>query len=85
MQAALIGLGYWGKNYLRLLLDNKKVNLLMVGDVSNDALSRLEIPPGIIKTNVLEDIYIKSMRKLIRQRMEISSWSQNIRRKRSFG
>ena len=57
MQAALIGLGYWGKNYLRLLLDNKKVNLLMVGDVSNDALSRLEIPSGIIKTNVLEDIY----------------------------
>lgn len=56
MKAALIGIGYWGKNYMRLLSQRDDIHLKYVGDASNIALSQIPVPTGTIKTNKIDDI-----------------------------
>ena len=57
MKAALIGVGYWGKNYLRLLSEDPTLELLYVADVSPDAISKVEVGEGTLKTSNLDDIF----------------------------
>lgn len=55
-QIALIGCGYWGKNYVRLLSQMHHVKLVAVVDISSSAFSDLEkiYPEVVFTTN--EDV-----------------------------
>ena len=57
MKAALVGIGYWGRNYLRLLSQRDDVELKYVGDTSSVALSKITVPFETIKTNQIDRIY----------------------------
>lgn len=56
MNGALIGVGYWGVNYLRLLQTIENVKLAYVADISNRALERVKTPNEIKKTEDLNKV-----------------------------
>lgn len=54
---ALVGLGYWGPNYARILSDLDNVELLWCCDMNQDALSKMKrLYPTIKTTDRLKDI-----------------------------
>lgn len=57
MKAALIGVGYWGKNYLRLLSEAEGVHLKWVADIAENSLANVTVPSETKKTGDLKDVY----------------------------
>lgn len=61
---ALVGCGYWGKNYLRTLRDMKEVNLRWICDIAAENKGSYAFSPAKITkdyNNILEDKKVKGI------------------------
>ena len=59
MNIGLIGLGYWGPNLLRNLIQNKSFNVKYICDQNRDILKKIIInDKQIVKTTDYNDIII---------------------------
>lgn len=56
LRFGLIGLGYFGKNYLRLLQTINGIELVAVATRTPESLSKLPLPKNVIKTTDVESV-----------------------------
>ncbi|MGB9695768.1 MAG: Gfo/Idh/MocA family protein [Ignavibacteria bacterium] len=66
MQAAVIGVGYWGPNLVRNLHSNEKVKRIFVFDIDSVRLKLIKNKfPGIHLANSLDDIWVNDRINLV--------------------
>ena len=56
IKVGIIGLGYWGPNYLRNFINHPQVDVTWVCDLSQEMLQKVIVPSTIRKTQYVEDL-----------------------------